>query len=228
MQNEVKPVFIAILSTNKEEQTAITEAARHHDVEIAFASNIHDLRDMVMEQPCCGVLLFIASLIGMDESGRSFIQTVEQVFPVARIRWHKTKESFALIGARGDRLETLADFFRICSDFTPRCLRRNERLAKTLNVLLSTTSDFTNAVRTFTINISIRGCFLHTSCDWNIGDFLFMQIQEPHDKITLHGKVSRYTPWGVPFSIQGIGVHFINMDAHQTKALQHLLFYMPD
>jgi Tfp pilus assembly protein PilZ len=228
MQSEVKPVFIAILSSNKEDQTAIAEAARHHNVEFAFTSNIHELRDIVMEQPCCGVLLFITSLIGMDESGRSFIQTIEQVFPVARIRWHKTKASFALIGARCGQLETVSDFFRICSDFTPRCLRRNDRLAKTLNVLLDTTSDFSNAVRTFTTNISIRGCFLHTSCSWNIGDSLFIQIQEPRDKITLRGKVTRYVPWGVPFNIQGIGIHFINMDEHQTEALQHLLFYMPD
>jgi Tfp pilus assembly protein PilZ len=227
MPGEAKPVFIVVLSRNNEEQTAILEASRHHNVEFAFISNVKELQNIVLEKPCCGILLFIASLIGMDETGKSFIQTVEQVYPVARIRWHKINASFALIGARSDHLETLSDFFRICSNVTPRCLRRNERLDKTLNVLLSATSDFSNAIRTFTTNISLKGCFLHTSCDWNIGDYLFMQIQEPRDKITLHGKVTRYVPWGVPYNIQGIGVQFMDMDKKQIEALQHLLYYLP-
>jgi Tfp pilus assembly protein PilZ len=227
MQSKVKSVFIIVLSGNQEEQNAILEATSNHNVKIAFVSNAHELRDTIMEEPCSGILLFIASLIGMNETEKNFIQTLEQVYPLARIRWHKTHQSFALIGARSDRLNSLADFYRISSSFSPRKLRRNERLSKTLNVLLSKTKDFSHSQRTFTINISIRGCFIHSALEWNMGEPLFLKIQELPDNITLPGKVTRYVPWGVPFNVQGIGIQFINLDHSQSEALQHLLYYTP-
>jgi Tfp pilus assembly protein PilZ len=227
MQSGVTPVFIVILSNNKEEQGAITEAIQHHsNVEIAFVSNIDELRNTVLEQPCNGFLLFIASLIGMDETGKSFIQTLEHVYPVARIRWHKAKGSFALIGSRHDRVETLSDFVQICAQFSPRCYRRSERFPETLNVIISQTPDFSHANHSFTIDISLRGCFLHVSQEWNIGNFLFMQIMELPEQITFHGQVTRYVPWGVPFNVQGIGVQFTDMDNKHIEALRNFIYHM--
>jgi Tfp pilus assembly protein PilZ len=164
----------------------------------------------------------------LDESAKSFIQGAEQVYPVARIRWHKTKGSFALIGARSDKLENLSDFFQICLRFPPRRLRNHERLSKTLNVLLSATPDFSNASRTLTTNISLSGCFLHTPHEWHVGASIYIQIKEMPEKITLHGTVVRYVPWGVHFNAQGIGVQFIDVDEKQIKALQYLLCHIPN
>jgi Tfp pilus assembly protein PilZ len=223
MLSETKHPCIAILSFNEEEQAVIAEATRSYNIEPIFASTIHDLRNIILEKPCCGILLFIASLIGMDQSERSIIQVIEKVYPAARIRWHKTNSAFALIGSRSKGLETLTDFFGICGRFSPRCLRRNERSLKTLNILLSETSDFSRADRTFTTNISLSGCFLYSPREWNPGDSIFMQIQELQERITLHGKVIRCVPWGVHFNVQGIGVQFMEMDKHQVEALQHLL-----
>jgi Tfp pilus assembly protein PilZ len=227
MQHKSKSVFLAILSRDKEEERAITRAIGEFEIDYVFASTVSRLRDAVFEQPCNGIGLCIKALVGADQAGKSFVQTLEQVYPVARIRWNKAKGSLALIASRSGRVETLSDFVTICSNFAPRRLRRSERLAKTLNVLLSSTPDLADPTRAFTINISPQGCFLHTPLGWNVGDTVFIRIQELSSASVIEGKIIRYVPWGTPFHVQGVGIQFVNLENRQIEELQHLLYYLP-
>jgi Tfp pilus assembly protein PilZ len=227
MQRDVTPVFMAILSRTQEEEKAITDAIGAFDVDYIFASTTHQLREILLKQPCNGILFCITSLVGIDQSSKSFVQTLEQVYPVARIRWNKSKGSFSLIASRSGRVETIHDFISICAKFPPRRVRHSERLSKTLNVLISAVPDFSDATQGFTINISQQGCFLHTSRQWNIGDSIFIRIQELPGRRAIEGRVIRCVPWGVPFRIQGIGIQFFNTDNKQIEELQHLLYDLP-
>jgi Tfp pilus assembly protein PilZ len=227
MQGDTKPMFMVVLSGDKEEEQALTEALGAFHVKLAFAPTMCNLRDTLFNQPCSGILLSITSLVGIDQSSKSFGQSLEHVYPVARIRWNRSDGSFSLIGFRNGRVETLGDFIEICSGFSPRCLRSYERFPKTLNVLISSTPDLANATRTFTANISSRGCFLHASQEWSVGDTVFIQIQELSSQYIIEGNVVRYVPWGTPFRLQGIGVQFVNLNDKQKDALQHLLYFLP-
>jgi Tfp pilus assembly protein PilZ len=227
MQVDSKSVIIAVLTGNKEEQKGITEAVANIDGDYIFAPTMHALRDLLLEQPCSGILLCLTSLMGIDQSSKSFVQTLEQVYPVARIRWHEGKGTFVLIATRSGNVETLNNFAAICSNFVPRRLRRSERLAKTLNVLVSNSSDLANPAHAFTMNISVRGCFLHTPKEWAIGDSVYLQILELPRNLIIEGIVVRCVQWGVPFSAQGIGVQFINLENELIEELQRLLYYLP-
>jgi Tfp pilus assembly protein PilZ len=227
MQGDPKSGFMVVLSGDKEEEQAIAEAIGALNLKFAFAYTMHHLRDILFDQSCNGLLLCIPSLINIDQTSKSFVQTLEHVYPVARIRWSRTDGSFALIASRGGRVETLTDFCTICSNFTPRRLRRCERLAKTLNVLISANPDLTNATRAFTTNVALRGCFVHTPLEWKVGDTVFVQMQELSIQGAIEGKIVRYIPWGVPFRVQGIGIQFVNLTNKQTEALQHLLYFLP-
>ncbi|MBN1567432.1 MAG: PilZ domain-containing protein [Acidobacteria bacterium] len=227
MNQQEGAIFVAILSKNREEEKAITDAVEAFKSDYMVAHSISHLRDILMEQPCNGLLFCIASLVGIDQAGKSFVQTLEQVYPVARIRLNKQKGTFSLIASRSGRVETIADFIHVCSKFHARCLRRSERLSKTLNVLASADPDFSDPMRTFTVNVSPRGCFLYSSREWDIGETVFIQIQELPGRSTIEGMVIRYVPWGVPFHIQGIGIQFINTENRQIEELQHLLYDLP-
>jgi len=227
MQVDAKPIFMVVLSGDKEEAQAITEAFGAFHVKLAFASTMRNLRDILFERLCSGILLGITSLVGIDQASKSFGQSLEHVYPVARIRWNRFDGSFSLIGFRNGRVETLADFIAICSSVSPRRLRSWDRLPKTLNVMISSAPDLANATRAFTTNISLRGCFLHNSQEWNIGDAVFLQIQELSSQRIINGNVVRYVPWGTPFRVQGIGIQFVNMDDEQMEALQQLLYFLP-
>jgi Tfp pilus assembly protein PilZ len=220
-------LFVAILSADEEEKKALAELMKSLNAEYFFAAAIRDLRDFLFEHPCNGILFCIASIIGIDQSGKSFIQMLEQIYPTARIRWNKEQNLFAIVATRGGRIQTPSDFLALCSSFAPRRLRKNERQAKTLNVLISCSPDLSNAVCTCSINISLRGCFLHTFQEWKVGDPIFVQIQEMPGKPVIEGTVIRYVPWGVPFRIQGIGIHFAGISKEQIKDLQQLLFSSP-
>jgi Tfp pilus assembly protein PilZ len=227
MERKAGSVRIAVLSGDKQEQEAIAEAIGASEADIIFAPTMHRLRDVLFEKPCNGLLLCVSSLVGLDHSAKSFVQTLEQVYPAARIRWDKAKGSFGLFATRIRRVDSLSDFVTICSDFDSRCLRRSERLSKTLNVLISSTPDIADPARAVTMNISVRGCFLHTPRDWKVGDSVYMQILELPGKHVIEGRVIRFVPWGVPFSAQGIGVQFVNMENEQAEEIQRLLFYLP-
>ncbi len=227
MEQKAESLFIAILSKNKEEEEAITRTIDAFKADHMVASTISNLRDIILEQPCNGLLFCIASLVGIDQASKAFIQTLEQVFPVARIRWNKAKGNFSLIASRSGRIETIADFINDCSKFHARRLRRSERLSKTLNVVASAAMDFSDPIHTFTVNVSPRGCFLYSSREWNIGDRIYIQIQELPGRRAIEGMVIRYVPWGIPFHIQGIGIEFINVENIQIEELQHLLYDLP-
>ena len=227
MQGNTRPIVIAVLVGKKEEEMGITDAASETGADFIYAKSMHHLRDTLLEKPCSGILLCLTALMGIDQNSKNFVQTLEQVYPVARIRWHEGRGTFALIATRSGNVETLSNFVAICSNFIPRRLRRNERLGKTLNVLLSSSPDLANATRSFTMNISVKGCFLHTPGEWNIGDTVYLQILELPTKQIIEGKVVRYVEWGVPFCAQGIGIQFANLENGVTEELRRLLYYLP-
>ncbi len=221
-------VLISIFSADAGEKKTLAEALSSSNILFNFAANIHDLKENLYTQPCNGILFSIASLIGLDHGGKTFLQTLEQVFPVARIRWNRAKGTFALISSRSGRMETIAAFLAICAHFPPRCLRKSDRLSTILNTLISPTPDLAESDQTFMTNFSQHGCFIHTSREWNAGDAVFIQIQELADKKAIEGKVIRYVPWGTPFRIQGIGVQFTKLDEEQDKELKRLYSFNSD
>jgi Tfp pilus assembly protein PilZ len=227
MKRDATTVHIAVLSRDKEEEKIINEAKGTLNASLIFVPTMQQLHDVLLERPCNGVLFCLGSLVGIDQSSKSFVQTLEQVYPVARVRWNKAKGFLGLIASRGGRVESLPDFMTICSNFTPRRLRRSERLVKTLNVLISATPDLANSTRAFTMNISVRGCFLHTPHEWKIGDTVYLQILELPAKRVIEGKVIRSIQWGVPFTVQGIGVQFSIAGNEQIDELQRLLYSPP-
>lgn len=227
MQRDAKPIFIVVLSGNKEEEQAIADALGAFNVKLAFAPTMRHLRDLLFESSCSGLLLSITSLVGIDQTSKSFGQALEHVYPVARIRWDQAEGAFYVMAPRSGQVETFTDFIAICSSFPPRRLRSSARLPKTLNVLISSAPDLANATRAFTTNIDSRGCFLHTPQEQSVGDTVFIQIQELSNQNAIEGKVIRYVPWGSPFRVQGIGIQFLNMDDEQIEALQHLLYFLP-
>jgi len=227
MPRDAKPIVIAVLSGNEDEKKAITETKSALGADFIFASSMHHLRDVLIERPCNGVLFCLTSLMGIDQSSKSFVQSVEQVYPVARIRWNKEKGAFSLIASRSGQVESLPDFVTICSNFAPRRARRSERLVKTLNVLISAAPELTDATPAFTMNISTRGCFIHTSRGWNTGESVYLRILELPGRRAIEGKVIRCVQWGVPFCAQGIGVQFVNIENELVEELHRLLYYLP-
>jgi Tfp pilus assembly protein PilZ len=227
MQRGIKPITIGILSSDKNEEKALREAAVPLNADLYFAPTVQHLRSFLLEQSSSGILLSLPSLMGIEPSGRGFIQTLEQIYPVARIRLDKAKESFALITSRNEHVETLEDFIKICSVFTARGLRHSERLVKTLNVLISAFPEMTHATNAFTVNVSMRGCFLHTPFEWEPGDIVYMKILELHDEHMIEGRVVRSVKWGTPFSVPGIGVQFVNIDSEFDEKLKRVLYFLP-
>jgi hypothetical protein len=221
------PLSITIFVVDEEENNALAEKMKLFGGEFLFASSINDLRDTLLKYPCNGILFCITSIVGLDQAGKSFIQTLEQIYSTARLRWNKEKGTFAILTTRSGTAQTISDFFNICSSHTQRCLRKTDRHTKTLSVLISSAPDLSDPVRAHSTDISLRGCFLVTNQERKVGDPVYIEIQEMATKTIIEGKVIRYVPWGTPYRVQGIGVHFTGITKDQIKELQKFFFFLP-
>ena len=102
MQGSVNSITTGVLSGDSGEEKVLREAADGLDVDLFFAPTIQNLRNILFERPSSGILLSLPSLMGIDPSGRGFIQTLEQIYPVARVRLDRAKGTFALIASRNE------------------------------------------------------------------------------------------------------------------------------
>lgn len=218
------PLFIMVLSGSGEEKEAIAQALAACGAEFDFASTASGIRDVINEKPCNGLLFCIASLVCLDMAEKELTQLMESLYRVARIRWNKKSNSFSIMASCPGIVETLPDFLSICSGFTAKRMRRHERVRRTLNVLISTSSDLSDAERTFTTDLACDGCYVHSNRSWNVGDTAFIHFQELSSKTAIEVCIVRCVPWGTPFQADGIGLDFINIDPALLRELEWLLY----
>lgn len=224
MERLVNPLFIMVLSGSGEEKDAIAQALAAYGAEFEFASTASDIRDIICDRPCNGLLFCIATLVCLDTAEKELTQMMESLYPVARIRWNRKNKSFNIMASCAGIVETLLDFLSICSGFTAKRMRRHERVRKALNVLISTSPDLSDAERTFTIDIACDGCYVHSNRSWNVGDAAFISFQELSNKTVIEVRIVRCIPWGTPFQAEGIGLDFISIDRALLRELEWLLY----
>ena len=128
------------------------------------------------------------------------------------------------MATRGPVLRTLPDFLAACAAFPARRIRRYERIAKTLNVLIFSDEGMEDSEQTFSLNLSTGGCRLHSAREWQIGDTLSLSFLELPWQDPVKAKVRHYRPWGIPYHARSIGVQFDGITPEHTENLNFLLY----
>ncbi|MFV0422190.1 PilZ domain-containing protein [Oleidesulfovibrio sp.] len=185
---------------------------------------------LLREIPFHGVLIDMPTLLRMGGKGRHDLQNVLALYPTLHARPDKNS-GLAVLGHDGNPEEAILHFLTDkCASFSARTARRENRVDIHYNILLSTSPLFPpqSTVKTITMNISILGCFVFLTADWQVDTQVWLQFVDLKDKTPIVAKTTQVQRWGKGFRVPGIGLEFISVSDEQVAELQATLSRSPD
>lgn len=215
-------LFVAIFSSEGGEAGIIAAAVAAQGWHCVLASSRAELERALREQACNGVVLAIPSLLKLGPSDKEFIMALEPGFPVARVRCGADGALVAMSAYTGVT-PSLDDFLEICKVWPKRRMRNADRHKLNLNVVLACPGQGFGGERTFTVDVSQRGCFLASAGPWAVGDPVQLAVQEAASPLLLLGAVMRQVPWGTRYQAPGIGIQFEPLDEDLAARLKAII-----
>ncbi len=117
----------------------------------------------------------------------------------------------------------LATFFETCKRFPPRSIRQQTRAKLCLPARISTDADFAAPQDTTALNISANGCFLTNPSKQEIGDKLWLNLDDLEDTNPLLGEIRWFSEKSTADLPPGMGVRFLEASSSQIAQLEWLM-----
>ncbi|WP_243374263.1 PilZ domain-containing protein [Geotalea sp. SG265] len=230
----MKSIKLLVVSSEGEAMDAYRQALDQAGVSYDAATSFHLLSDMVREEAYNGIIIDMLTLVRAGKDEKKLAYELMNFFPTTHIKWDtRTKViSLSMLGEMSppEAITALNRFIdERCRPIGARRLRMHPRRDVALQIQLSTDPGFPEAGtdRTFTVNISREGCFLHTTRPVETGDTVWLKIQGMADQTPIKGTVCWKVEWGEKLVVPGIGVHFDEIGPLQLAALAKLLQEIP-
>jgi hypothetical protein len=206
---------ILIVVKDTEAGQAYAEALSEIGVAYDIAETISDMSCLAIEKAYNGLLVDILTLVRSSKEEKVVAYECINLYPVLRVKWESKKKKINLSPLEQafspDATSTLQLFIESrCRPFPARSLRRYTRKNYNHNVLLSADGTFSeqDTLKTFSLNISREGIFLHTSELFTAGSTVWLRFVEYADQDPIAATVRWSLEWGLSRSIPGIGLKF--------------------
>lgn len=199
-----------------EARAAYEEALERIGIRYRTAQDFNEALRMTIDCPYSGLLVDILTLVRCSKEEKTIAYDCINFYPTLRIKWDPRLQSItpgpqeSPPGA-ADSDAALAHFVNErCSTSPPRCLRRFNRKDSYLSLLLAAGDGATadESVKTFTVNISQGGAFVHTTRSFEKHDQVWLSFPGLPGDAPIRAGVCWSIPWGGCRSIPGIGVMF--------------------
>lgn len=214
---------VVLVSKESSEKELYLNALTKLGVDVDSVSSFGELRKIVLENPCHGILVDLRTKINAPKGDKEIAHDILEIFPVVQLRWDpEENEIKTLYFGQAKGGGTLEEFINEeCQSIPPRAIRASIRRNIHFNVLLSGEEGFEEDTleRSITINVSGGGCFIFSSNDWEIGDHAWFTLGELDDSTVILGEVRWAVPWGETMQFPGIGVKFLNISGDQSEQL---------
>ncbi len=170
-----------------------------------------------------GVVIDIPTKIKALSDHKDLVYSIMGRFPVIQVNIDRRSGRVrALLYGQHERTGSLEDLIReTCWHSPPRKLRSEERKPFHYNVMLSMTRQFNprTLIRTVTMNVSQKGCFLVSSARFQVGGRVWLRIMDIYDRTPISGIVRHTIKWGEAMVVPGIGVAFETISEDQRRSL---------
>lgn len=208
-------------------QAAYAKTLDKIGVDFDMASSFLDAKRMTTETAYNGLLIDMITLIRTNRDEKSIAYDCINLYPSRRMRWDNKKSMiiFEQSSHTEPELAIRAFIEDNCERFNARKARISSRKNIILNVLLSTDSDSVddNAEKTFTVDISRGGAFIHTTQNMDKGKTVWFRFYDMTDQSPIKAVVCWYLVWGRQNLIPGIGVKFESISEAQAHELERLV-----
>ena len=193
-------------------------------VEYDVMSSFSDYFKVVPLRTYNGLLFDVSSLVRLDAAERTLAHDLINIFPSLRLKWDPREQKIRTLfyGMSTGKDPTLQKFLLdVCRPFPRRAFRSSDRIPRNLNVLLSTTTDFSDVsvLRTFTANVSLHGAFIVSIEPWEMMSRIWVRFLEMDDDTPIEAEVRWSIEWGKAMCVPGIGVRFVRMTDLQSEEL---------
>jgi hypothetical protein len=220
-------VKILIIVKDPEAGLAYGEALCGIDVAFDIASSFVEMASLAVENAYSGLLVDILTLVRSSKEEKVIAYECFNLYPVLRVKWENKKKKINLSPLEQafspDTASALKFFIESrCIPFPARPLRRYGRKNYHLNVLLSPDGLFSehDTVRTFTLNISREGAFLHSTQVFETEQTVWLRFLEFADPEPFAATVRWSLQWGLSRCIPGIGLRFEKLSEAQLEVLK--------
>ncbi|HJV65928.1 MAG TPA: PilZ domain-containing protein [Geomonas sp.] len=207
-------------------RAAYEEVLRRVGVPYDIVETFTDLQRISADTPYSGLLVDILTLIRCSKDEKAIAYDCLNYYPSLRLKWDGRNKSINLSPLEqtdaADVGATLSYFVESrCKAFTARTLRRFERKELYLNLLLSFRSECAegDCLKTFTVNISRGGAFIHSTAPVVTGDPVWLSFLELPGLQPLRGVVCWGIEWGTCRGIPGLGVMFEGVTGQQLEGV---------
>ena len=221
---------ILIVVKDREASQAYAQALCGIGVGYDIVSSFDEMSSLATENEYNGLLVDILTLVRSSKEEKVIAYEFFNLYPVLRVKWENTKKQINLSPLEQsfspDTTSALKFFIENrCSPFPPRRLRRHLRKNYNINVLLSTDGTFSDndTLKTFSVNISRTGIFIHTTRNYEPGDTVWLRFVEFSDQAPFAARVCWSLEWGRSRCISGIGLRFERPSEAQEQVLKEIL-----
>ena len=220
---------ILLIVKSAEARAAYEEALSKVEVTYDIASSFNEVLRMTIDHAYSGLMIDILTLIRGSKEEKAIAYDCINCYPSLRVKWDAKQKSMNLSPLEQafsvDTQTTLAYFIEgRCRAFTARSMRRYARKETVIGLLLTTCRDATNGngVKTFTVNISQGGAFVHTTLSLFDGQTVWLRFLEMQDAEPIEAVVRWHINWGVCRGIPGIGLMFKFNAEQQANELKNM------
>ncbi|GFO54581.1 pilus protein PilZ [Geomonas sp. Red276] len=219
---------VLIVVNDVEAGSAYSKALAEIGVMCDIAASFNEMAEIAMDRPINGLLVDILTLVRCSKEEKQVAYECFNIFPILRVKWDKKHRKIALSPLEQtfspDTGSVLNYFIESrCRAFPARCLRRHKRREVVLNVLVSTDAGFAESTKSFCVNISQGGIYLHFMQELQEGDKIWLRFTEFRDQTPIPATVRWSHPWGISRSIPGVGVSFDSVTDAQQKSINSIL-----
>jgi hypothetical protein len=190
------------------------------------ANELKDLPALTCRLLFNGVLLDMPIITKASTAEKTQLEDILKALPSAYLNIAPATDSIKLLMADNHHgmARSLDEFLAICSAFTPRLVRPNDRVSLHLNAQLTGCGHTDQAEQTVTLNVSSQGCFLFsTHPGHQPGQQVQVRFVGLEDQTPISCTIRWVRPWGACHQMPGIGVTFEQINQSQQTQLNELM-----
>jgi len=219
---------ILVVVKGEEARSAYEEALGRIGAGYVVAGTFAEALALAIETPFNGVVIDILTLVRSDKDEKIIAYDCMNLYPSIRVKWDGRKKEINLSLLEQSFVTDTASTLRYfvegrCRNFPSRSLRRHHRTSICLCLLLGTTPSLDEgSVKTFTVNLSPGGVFVHTTLPLTKGDQVWLRFCELSDPAPIRASVRWSIAWGAGRGIPGAGLAFEELTEHQAREIAAL------
>ncbi|ACH37746.1 PilZ domain protein [Citrifermentans bemidjiense Bem] len=223
-------IRILIVVKDAETASAYVDAVTESGATCDVAHSFQEMSALATDRVYNGIVVDILTLVRCSKEEKVIAYEIINLFPVLRVKWeprHKKIKLTPLEQSFSPDTDSALRFFiqTRCKAFPARSLRKEKRKLVNLNLLYCRDNRFLDgeACKSFTINISPTGVFLHTMEEFRVGETIWLRFLEFADQTPVEATVCWSQRWGVTRCVPGAGVKFESLTESQRQDVDRIV-----